>query len=513
MEDLRRMSLIGNLFRFVADTTTDPNGRTNNLVGFGRWAMLAVTVVALHGCSFAPRATRIQAVDSMPLVFSGAVMDSLPPVPRWWQGFGDPVLNALVDTALARNFDLAIAAARVSEIQNLYRISRSSLLPSLQLTVDGTRQEVPTNTGATRNISENIPDFPERFGFTTYSASLGLGYELDFWGRVRGSRNAALSNFFATREDMRTARLGVISETIATYFEVVEQSRQVALSRENVDLLSERAELTRDRYQRGLVTSFELYAIEQEFEDARAGLPLIEGRLFDAQGRLAILLGTYRKEAATLIGEGARQRSVDLDRIPAGLPSELLRNRPDVAAAAYRLEAARLRVGVARAEQFPRFSLTGSAGTQSSSLSDIVDTSQRFWLFGGSLTAPLFNAGALRANVKVAWAQYEQQAAAYEKTVLTAFHDVESSIVLLQKEGERYRFLSEALVQAEASARNQQSRYVRGIGDYLAYVDSRRNLIRVEATLATAERSLAGARLAVNRALGGDWVEISDDDL
>ena len=101
LEDRRRRSLIGNLFRFVADTTTDPNGRTNNPARFGWWAMLAVTVVALNGCSFAPRATRIQAADSMPPAFSGAVMDSLPPVPRWWEEFGDPVLNALVDTALA----------------------------------------------------------------------------------------------------------------------------------------------------------------------------------------------------------------------------------------------------------------------------------------------------------------------------------------------------------------------------------------------------------------------------
>ena len=165
---------------------------------------------------------------------------------------------------------------------------------------------------------------------------------------------------------------------------------------------------------------------------------------------------------------------------------------------------------MARAERFPRFSLTGSAGTQSSTLSDLVDTSQKFWLFGGSLTAPLFNAGALRANARVAWAQYEQQAAVYEKTVLTAFNEVELALVSLQKEVERYGFLRGALSRAEESAEHQRTRYVRGIGDYLAYVDAQRNLIRVRSTLASSERSLAAARLAVHRSLGGEWIADSD---
>ena len=437
-------------------------------------------------------------------------IDSVRAAGRWWREFGDPTLDALVDTVLERNHDLAAAVARVSEVQNLYRISRASLAPAVQLSIDGSRQEIPTNTGATRNISENIPNFPERFDFTTYSASLGLGFELDFWGRVRSQRNAALSRFFASQEDLRTARLGVISETIATYFEILERRLQVELSESNVDLLSERTELTRDRYERGLATSFELYAIEQEFEDAKAGLPLLERQVFDAEGRMAILLGSYRSGTESLPQPLALMSVASLGTIPAGLPSELVRNRPDVAAAAYRLEAARQQVGATRAEQFPRFSLTGSAGTQSGTLEDLVDTSQRFWLFGGSLTAPIFNAGALRANVRVAWAQYEQQAAAYQKVVLTAFKEVETALTTVEKEVERYRFLREALVRAEESAANQERRYVRGIGDYLAFVDAQRNLIRVKSTIASSERSLAVARLNVHRSLGGQWVDADE---
>ncbi len=459
----------------------------------------------IPACSFAPKALQVESVDSMPDSFDGTAADSIRHDVRWWDEYDDPVLEALIDSALARNLDLAVAVARVIEVQNQYRISRAALAPSVGLTVDGTRQEIPTNTGATRRISENIPNFPDRFDFTTYSASLGLSYELDFWGRVRSSRNAALSNYFASIEDLRTARLGVISETIATYFEIIELTTQVELTRANVDLLNERTELTRDRYRRGLVTSFELYAIEQEFEDARAGLPLLESRLFDAEGRLAVLLGRYRRDVEYLLADRGDGVRVDLDRIPPGLPSELLRTRPDVAAAEFRMEAARQRVGVARAERFPRFSLSGSSGTQSGTLDDLVDTSQRFWLFGGSLTAPIFNAGALRAAQKAAWAQYEQAAAAYQGAVLTAFKDVESALVALGKEGDRYRFLQQSLSRAEASVDTQRSRYVRGIGDYLAYIDAQRNLIRVRSTVVAAESALAVARLSVHRALGGEW--------
>ena len=216
----------------------------------------------------------------------------------------------------------------------------------------------------------------------------------------------------------------------------------------------------------------------------------------------AVFGGLFVGALAKLLGVDA----FNLEPIPAGLPSELLRQRPDVAAAAQRLEAARQRIGVARAEQFPRFSLTGSGGRQSGDLSDLVQTSQRFWLFGGSLTAPLFNAGALRANVRASWARYEQQAAQYEKTVLTAFKEVEAALIAYQKQQERFAFLQEERDAARDNAEAQEQRFVRGIGDYLAYLDAQRNLVRVETSVVSAQRALAASRLAVHRALGGAWI-------
>jgi len=230
----------------------------------------------------------------------------------------------------------------------------------------------------------------------------------------------------------------------------------------------------------------------------------------EATGRLAVLLGSYPKAAREMLSQ-MPDTTVSLAPIPAGLPSELLRQRPDLIAAEERLEATRQRIGIARAERFPRLALTAAGGTQSSDLSNLVNTGQQFTNLAASLTAPIFNAGALKANTGVAWAQYRQQAAVYEKAVLTAFKEVDAALVNFQKQKERYTFLRKALVNAQASADTQRERYVRGVGDYLAYLDARRNLVRVELSLATAQRAVYDARLAVHRALGGAWLETPRD--
>jgi multidrug efflux system outer membrane protein len=318
----------------------------------------------------------------------------------------------------------------------------------IQATADGSRQNTPTNIGATGRFSESIPGFPDRFDVTQYSASLGLAWELDFWGKARASSQAALSQFFATQSEFEAARIGVVAETISAYFELLDIREQIQLADEQLSLLDERLDVTRDRYRRGLVTSFEWYGLQQQADEARAARPLLDAQYVGARGRLASLLGGTAQTVESLVDrKGAPLASGA--HIPDVLPSELIRARPDVAAAAARLEAARQMVGVRRAEQFPSFSLTAAGGTQSSDLADLVNTStQRFWLFGGSLTAPVFASGARRAAVRQAWAQYEQAAAAYEKAVLSAFQDVSGALAGFTAEDQRLK----AVVSAHQAA-------------------------------------------------------------
>lgn len=465
--------------------------------------------IAIAGCSMAPQLEN--PVEPLPAQFNAAAEAERGAQHYWWHGFGDPNLNRLIDSVIVRNLDLRVAVARVAELQSRYRIARAGQFPSDELAARREQLNTPSNTGIGGQLRERLsvpggPEFPDRFDYTTYSASLGFAYELDFWGRVRGSKRAALQELLATQSDVRTVLLGIIGETIATYFQIAAHQRMLAVMRENEDILEERAEIMSSRYVRGLVSATELYAAQQDLENARAELPVLESQLEMALGRLSVLLGQYQVQAGTVVVPESAHTYMQED-IPAGLPSDLLQERPDVAAAFQRLEAARERIGVARAARFPSFALTGAAGTQSSTLSEIAQVGQKFWQLGAGLAAPIFNAGAIRANIRAAWAQYEQMASQYEKTVLSAFRDVEATLVTYANLKKQHAFLDAARDAALENAKSQESRYARGIGSYLGVLGARRSLLRSETALVSSRQALAEARLAVHRSLGGAWID------
>ncbi len=428
---------------------------------------------------------------------------------RWWAAYKDPSLTALVDTALAANLNLEEAQGRVEELAAQFRIARAPLFPSVTANGQGNYQNQPANTGIGGAIGGG--QGPDRFEFTDYQATLGLSYELDFWGRVRSQRTAALSQYFATAADLQTARLSVISQTISTYAQIASLRRQVRLGERTVGLLEERVAVTEDRYARGLVPSFQLYTVRQSLQAAQADQPDLERRLYEAQSRFATLLGRFAGEQRALLPDSM---TVPLapEPVPAGLPADLLMQRPDVRGAALRLEAARQEIGVARAEMLPSLSLTGQGGTQSSELADLVDPGQVFASFAGQLTAPLFQGGQLRANLNAAEARYKQQAARYEQTVLTAFQEVKASLVAYEKQRQRYREVERQVDTARDAFQAQRDRYERGVGDVLSLIDAERTLLQARTRLAGVRRAVTNARLALHRALGGPWTDAEPVD-
>ncbi len=428
---------------------------------------------------------------------------------RWWAAYEDPSLTALVDTALAANLNLEEAQGRVEELAAQFRIARAPLFPSVTANGQGNYQNQPANTGIGGAIGGG--QGPDRFEFTDYQATLGLSYELDFWGRVRSQRTAALSQYFATAADLQTARLSVISQTISTYAQIASLRRQVRLGERTVGLLEERVAVTEDRYARGLVPSFQLYTVRQSLQAAQADQPDLERRLYEAQSRFATLLGRFAGEQRALLPDSM---TVPLapEPVPAGLPADLLMQRPDVRGAALRLEAARQEIGVARAEMLPSLSLTGRGGTQSSKLADLVDPGQVFASFAAQLTAPLFQGGRLRATLNAAEARYKQQAARYEQTVLTAFQEVKASLVAYEKQRRRYREVERQVDTARDAFQAQRDRYERGVGDALALIDAERTLVQAQTRLAGVGLAVVNARLALHRALGGPWTDAEPVD-
>ncbi|WP_259248115.1 efflux transporter outer membrane subunit [Salinibacter ruber] len=476
-------------------------------------------MLTVAGCSMTPEMSTPEAEQDLPDRFEAAPGDTTLPAAaadttaydatRWWAAYEDSSLTALVDTALAANLNLEEAQGRVEELAAQFRIAQAPLFPSVTANGQGNYQNQPANTGIGGAIGGG--QGPDRFEFTDYQATLGLSYELDFWGRVRSQRTAALSQYFATAADLQTARLSVISQTISTYAQIASLRRQVRLGERTVGLLEERVAVTEDRYARGLVPSFQLYTVRQSLQAAQADQPDLERRLYEAQSRFATLLGRFAGEQRALLPDSM---TVPLapEPVPAGLPADLLMQRPDVRGAALRLEAARQEIGVARAEMLPSLSLTGRGGTQSSELADLVDPGQVFASFAAQLTAPLFQGGRLRATLNAAEARYKQQAARYEQTVLTAFQEVKASLVAYEKQRRRYREVERQVDTARDAFQAQRDRYERGVGDALALIDAERTLVQAQTRLAGVGLAVVNARLALHRALGGPWTDAEPVD-
>ena len=466
-------------------------------------------------CSFAPKPSLPEPVAKLPESFVGSSVAGAYEPLEWWRAFADPALNTIVEAVLASNLDLAESVARVQQARARARIARAAFFPDVKAAgaIDDVDLSVDAGIGAyvkEFGLEEVQEDFgqafelPDRLALTLYSLSADFAYEFDFWGRVRNDALAAGAAYQASESDLRAARIGILAETITTYFEIADLRRRTALARETVDVLREREELAATRYARGLTDSFELYLLRQDLRNAQAGLPQLESQLAGAEGRLAVLLGGYRADLAAVLPD-ALSPTPTAAAVPVGIPADLLLQRPDVRAAAQRLDAARYHIGARRAELLPSLSFSMSVGLQNSDAGDVFDVNQWYRNLATNLTAPIFQGGRLKSNVELAQARFKQAAAAYGRTVVTAVGEVETALARLENAGRRHALLASRLEEARASVTLQSQRYASGVGDYPDYLDAERTRLNVESALVGAGRDMALARLAVHRALGGAW--------
>ena len=420
----------------------------------------------------------------------------------WWRGFEDPVLDEILQKALSGNLDLAESSARLRAAEAQARISGSGLYPQVTLGGSGSYADTPAGGSALGGFAGGQAT---RFQTETYSPTLGVAYEVDLWGKVRNQAQAGQADAIAASADLQAARLSVMAEAITSYFDLVDARAQIGIQLKTIDLLDDRTRQTEDRYRRGLVSSFELYQIRQDFRSVQASLPQSEARLAAIEGQLAVIAGSYQSELAPLLSRRLTPKLV-FEPVPSGMPGSLLGQRPDIVAAWQRLEAARFRVGASRSERFPALNLSAGIGTQSGTLSGIFNILDNWVLnLGANLTAPLFQGGRIEANIASADAQHAQTAAAYARAVVTAFHEVRIAIAQYQEQRQRYRFLYSQGQEAERTTQLQAQRFASGVGQYSDYLDALRQQYQIEASLSSSGKDVALARLAVHRALGGEW--------
>jgi len=471
-----------------------------------RLSITAALATLLAGCAVGPDYQR-PAVD-LPAGWQSAPGQGISAQgERWWTLYADPVLDRLIEDALANNQDLALAAARVDEARAVLRIADAQFVPS----VDATAQADRSRSSALSSIPLPPGTPLER---TTYRAQLNVAYEADLWGRLRRGSEAARANLLATQAAQQTVRITLTSEVARAYFGLIALDSQVEATRRSLELRSSGLELQKARHAAGLINDFTLRQLEAEVAASRAQLPALDANRNAQELALAVLIG----RSPRVIMEGAIARPADRGGpaapvVPEGLPSDLLLRRPDVVEAEQRLIAANARIGEARALLFPRIGLSGYRGSESAALSDLFTGPATIWQLAFGLAQPIFQGGRLFGEIEVVQARERQAVALYQRTLQEAFREVRTALYTqvrareaFEAEGARVAALTDAL-------RLARIRYANGLLSQLEVLDSERNLLQAELNRADALRVQRAAVADVVRALGGGWEGFGPDPL
>ncbi len=421
----------------------------------------------------------------------------------WWELFKDGELQKLIRTALEENLDLRVAAAAVEQFQNQLVIAKFDLVPSLGYTANAFTYHNTNN--ALGFGPANIPGPTGRSGGLTFShesGSAGIKWEVDLWGRIRRNIEATRAQLLGRAENHRGVIIGLVSNVAQSYFTLRALDLQAQIAARTLKVWDEAVKLTRSRYQQGYVSKLDLDRFEAEQAGTRAQLANLERQVVQAENQLSVLQG--RKPMPIPRGLALTEQPMPPD-VPAGLPSDLLRQRPDILQAEQELAAATANIGVAEAQRFPQFSLNGIAGGAGFQVSSVSTGPFATLGASGTLTGPLLNATALGYQVGVSTAQAKQAAAQYQNAILTAYKEVEDALIAVRKTREQ-REAQEAQVAALQSALNlADKRYRGGFASYLDVLTAQRDLFQAELGLASTRQQNLVSVVQLYKALGGGW--------
>lgn len=459
-----------------------------------RLAPLALALLLAQGCvSMAPQYVRPDLPVAAAYPEPAGAASAAPDAARvgWRDYFADPVLQGLITDALAYNRDLRTALLRVEEARALYGIQRADQFPTLGVQADGARGRTPGDL--------NLTGQPQVA--SQYQLGLGMAaWELDFWGRVRSLKDAALENYLASDAAAEAATLSLIAQVADSYLSLRELDERLALTRETIASREESLRIFRRRYEVGSISKLDLTQVETLWQQARAlGADLERQRATQAH---ALELLTGKPLALPLPQAGLDDASVMRD-LPAGLPSDLLTNRPDIVAAEHQLRAANANIGAARAAFFPRITLTGAFGTASAELDGLFGSGSRAWNFAPSINLPIFDAGRRGANLDLAEVRRDQAVAGYERAIQSAFKDVADALSARRWLAEQVEVLRSTVAAQGERARLAKLRYDHGASPYLEVLDAQRDLLAAQQTLVQTRRALLSARVGLYAALGG----------
>jgi NodT family efflux transporter outer membrane factor (OMF) lipoprotein len=436
---------------------------------------------------------------------AGAI-NSAVQIVEWWKTFNDPELNSLIDRAVATNHDLRIADGLLREARALRTGAFFDLGPTIKGGAGYTdmrqaRNSVPfvLKGPLGSEISSNYI-----FQYDLYDAHFDASWEIDVFGSKRREYQEANALLASVVENRHDVLVSVLAEVARNYIEVRNYQQRIAIARKNITAQQDAADIARSRFNAGLASELEVKQAEAVLATTQSQIPNLETSLKHGIHRLSVLIG---QPPGALTAELSSTAPVPAPppEVPVGLPSDLLRRRPDVRRAERELAAATANIGVQTAELFPKFSLTGLAGFQSFSVGDWFSGGSKYWSAGPMVTWRIFDLGHVRSQIQTANAQAQQSLAAYEKTVLGSLEEVENGLVAYANEQTRYRALSAAVDADRRALDLANDRYRKGLVDFLDVVDAERSLYQAEDELADSQSIVSVNLVTLYKALGGGW--------
>lgn len=465
--------------------------------------LFAAMAVALAGCAVGPNyhEPRASAPTQWSSSLAGGETNGPTSLTGWWKNFNDPELNSLIERAVRSNLDLRIAQARVREARAQYGIASADLMPTIDGSVAYQRQLQSKHQPLIGSIpfSSSIP-----FENNVYQAGFDASWEIDVFGGKRRAVESAKAEVAASEYGRGATLLTLLGDVARNYVDVRGFQRRLAIANENIDAQSNALAITKDRFAKGLTSDLDVEQAATLLATTKAEVPSLQTSLEASIHRLGVLLGQSPGNLLTELSQAAPIPSIP-PVVPLGLPSELLLRRPDVRRAERQLAAATANIGVATADLFPKFSLTGAAGFESVSASDWFTSGSRFWSIGPTVQWRIFDAGRIRGNIKVQNARQEQALATYEQTALSAFEDVENDLVSYANEQIRRRSLQDAVTSSQNSLQLANQLYSNGLTDFLRVLDAERSLYQAQDALVQSDRTVSANLISLYKSLGGGW--------
>lgn len=413
----------------------------------------------------------------------------------WGEFFTDAGLREIVGTAIANNRDLRTAVLNIDRARALYRIQRSALFPTINATASATRQRIPEGVFGGAGGAFNAEQ---------YSANVGVsGYELDIFGRIRSLNDRSVQAYLATEQARRAVQIGLVAEVAQAYLTFGADQERLALARETLESQQTSLGLTRQRLEAGVASALDVRQAETTVETARADVARYTALVAQDRNALDLIVGA--PVAPELLPSGAMQAVSSLADLPAGVPSTVLQQRPDVLSAEHQLMAMYANIGAARANFFPTISLTTSVGTASGALSGLFTAGSGAWAFLPQMVMPVFNAGRNRATLDVAEVDRQLALVSYERTIQAAFREVADALAVRATIDEQLA-AQEGLVRAAADGlRLADARFRGGVDSYLPVLDAQRALYQSQQGAIAVRLARSANLVSLYRALGGGW--------